>query len=399
MSGQWRYIMYHEIVKFNKLKSKAVSNLVNIQEPKENDRSPVIVVDGNPASIEEVIKELDDLIATICTNDQPLIVTRPGTIRYLLSKDGQSIISGIEMQQKSCIQLAACTQGSVQSSKTTAKWKAFTDEGKIITLVMGDITECQVDVIVNAANSMLDHANGVAAAIVRKGGGIIQKESSCYIQNEGKLCDGDAIMMKEVGSLPCQRLIHAAFPTWNGGRFYERSELISACTKSLNLAVHYCSVAFPGNAHGFPAAVYAHSMIKAFVSWSKANHASTLCDIRVVVSDTTLLNAFSEGIKKNEHCRVLSGHVDIDDAASDSTNRLYDHQDEKQTNAIELDRCTLSSVKEPSLTSGPQLQLENQSSTDSPSGDIEFAKQYIELLYGNIVDYQVLIMCCSYIAI
>ena len=171
--------------------------------------------------------------------------------------------------------------------------------------------------------------------------------------------------MKEVGSLSCQHLIHAAFPRWNGGRFYERSELISACTKSLNLAVHYCSVAFPGNAYGFPATVYAHSMIKAFVSWSKANDVSTLCDIRVVVSDTTLFNAISEEIEKNEHCR-------------------------------ELDRCILSSVKEPSLTSGPQLQLENQSSTDSPSGDIEFAKQYIELLYGNIADYQVLIMCCSY---
>jgi len=38
-----------------------------------------------------------------------------------------------------CIQLVVATQGSVESSKTTAKWKAFTDEGKTITLVMGDI--------------------------------------------------------------------------------------------------------------------------------------------------------------------------------------------------------------------------------------------------------------------
>jgi O-acetyl-ADP-ribose deacetylase len=51
------------------------------------------------------------------------------------------------------------------------------DKKKIIRLVNGDITERTVDVIVNAANSYLKHAGGVAGAIVRKGGGIIQKES------------------------------------------------------------------------------------------------------------------------------------------------------------------------------------------------------------------------------
>ena len=41
---------------------------------------------------------------------------------------------------------------------------------KIIRLVKGDITERNVDVIVNAANSYLKHGAGVAGAIVRKGG-------------------------------------------------------------------------------------------------------------------------------------------------------------------------------------------------------------------------------------
>lgn len=49
-------------------------------------------------------------------------------------------------------------------------------KGKIIRLVRGDITERNVDVIVNAANSYLRHGGGLAAAIVRKGGKIIQGE-------------------------------------------------------------------------------------------------------------------------------------------------------------------------------------------------------------------------------
>jgi O-acetyl-ADP-ribose deacetylase (regulator of RNase III) len=52
---------------------------------------------------------------------------------------------------------------------------------KIIKLVNGDITERNVDAIVNAANSYLKHGGGVVAAIVRKGGTIIQKESDKII--------------------------------------------------------------------------------------------------------------------------------------------------------------------------------------------------------------------------
>jgi O-acetyl-ADP-ribose deacetylase (regulator of RNase III) len=43
--------------------------------------------------------------------------------------------------------------------------------------VKGDITERDVDIIVNAANSYLKHGGGVAGAIVRKGGYTIQEES------------------------------------------------------------------------------------------------------------------------------------------------------------------------------------------------------------------------------
>ncbi len=52
--------------------------------------------------------------------------------------------------------------------------KLQSKSNKIIKLVKGDITERNSDVIVNAANSYLKHGGGVAAAIVRKGGVIIQ---------------------------------------------------------------------------------------------------------------------------------------------------------------------------------------------------------------------------------
>jgi O-acetyl-ADP-ribose deacetylase (regulator of RNase III) len=71
------------------------------------------------------------------------------------------------------------------------------DNNKTLRAVFGDITERDVDVIVNAAKSYLKHGGGVAAAIVRKGGKIIQEErdkigfvpvGSSVITAAGRLC-------------------------------------------------------------------------------------------------------------------------------------------------------------------------------------------------------------------
>ena len=52
-------------------------------------------------------------------------------------------------------------------------------------LAQGDITEEQVDAIVNAANSRLLHGGGVAGAIVRRGGYGIQTESDAWVRRFG----------------------------------------------------------------------------------------------------------------------------------------------------------------------------------------------------------------------
>ncbi len=100
--------------------------------------------------------------------------------------------------------------------------------GRIV-LREGDITEEEVDAIVNAANSALVLGAGVAGAIREKGGPSIQAEC-----NEiGPIEVGDAVVTG-AGNLPARYVIHAAgMPP--GGAVTEES-IRSCVARSLVLA-------------------------------------------------------------------------------------------------------------------------------------------------------------------
>ncbi len=84
--------------------------------------------------------------------------------------------------------------------------------GRNIYVYLGDITEMDTDAIVNAANEYLKHGGGVAGAIVRKGGKIIQEES-----NKIGYCPVGEAVVTSAGNLKAKYVIHAVGPRWGEG--------------------------------------------------------------------------------------------------------------------------------------------------------------------------------------
>ncbi len=82
-----------------------------------------------------------------------------------------------------------------------------------VDVIKGDITEIEADAIVNAANSFLKHGGGVALAIVRKGGYIIQKESDEYVKKHGIVPEG-GVSVTGAGKLKAKYVIHAVGPVY-----------------------------------------------------------------------------------------------------------------------------------------------------------------------------------------
>ena len=77
-------------------------------------------------------------------------------------------------------------------------FQGTSDNGCTVRVMQGDFTEFSVDVMVNAANEQLRHDGGVVGIISRKGGPIVQEESTKYVKAAGQLSTGDAVLFKGV---------------------------------------------------------------------------------------------------------------------------------------------------------------------------------------------------------
>ncbi len=132
--------------------------------------------------------------------------------------------------------------------------------GKKLRLVQGDLTEMDVDAIVNAANAQLILGGGVAGAIRTKGGPSIQEECDRI----GGVAVGGAVITGG-GRLKARFVIHAVGPRQGEGD--EDAKLESATRNSLLRASErgLRSIAFPAvstGIFGFPKDRCARIMLK-----------------------------------------------------------------------------------------------------------------------------------------
>jgi O-acetyl-ADP-ribose deacetylase (regulator of RNase III) len=164
-----------------------------------------------------------------------------------------------------------------------------------ISIERGDITDRDVDAIVNAANSTLAMGAGVAGAIKRKGGVIIEEEA----MRQGPVEVGDAVLTTG-GNLVATHVIHAAVM---GPDLKTDADKIGKATRAvLALATKHriTSLALPALGTGVghvPPAVSAEAMLNEVLTHLKTGQSSIRRVVFVLYQDDAY-RVFTETLKR-----------------------------------------------------------------------------------------------------
>ena len=166
--------------------------------------------------------------------------------------------------------------------------------GRTLTLVHGNLVHEAVNAIVNAANEHLQHGGGVAGAIVREGGEIIQQQSDRI----GHVATGSAAITS-AGRLRARYVIHAVGPVYHDGQHGEPALLARAYGRSLEVAAAHgaTSVAFPSistGAYRFPIAAAARIALETVVQALRRHPSITL--VRFVLFSPDDLQTYADAL-------------------------------------------------------------------------------------------------------
>jgi O-acetyl-ADP-ribose deacetylase (regulator of RNase III) len=122
-----------------------------------------------------------------------------------------------------------------------------------LSVVQGDITQQDVDAVVNAANRAMRGGGGVDGAIHRAGGPAVLED--CRRRFPHGLDTGDA-GWTTAGDLPARWVVHVVGPNWSAGE-RDRSLLVSCYRRALEVAdeLGAASIALPlvsAGVYGWP---------------------------------------------------------------------------------------------------------------------------------------------------
>ena len=201
-----------------------------------------------------------------------------------------------------------------------------------VTIKFGDIVEEEVDIIVNPANDRLMHSVGVAAAIDKASGGVIQTESRKVIHMKNIVPTGEAVATVAGGALKCKHVIHAV----GADADHHKNQcglLKNACINAMKIAQNLkaTSIAFPpispGNC-GIPSELVADSMLSTLCSYA-CSDPELLIDVRIIIIDEPTFEVFlNHFLKQKENLELLQYTRPINDSSKAAATTYHGMQAE-----------------------------------------------------------------------
>ena len=264
--------------------------------------SAVIKMEGEATPAASFTRRIHEIRDSIKVGKKE--VSKPGAVKHFQSTVGKNVLKGIAAGQKAVVEVYTVEEEAEEANRATSSLHhkichGTTDDGRMVNILQGDLTEFSADVMVNAANEQLNHTGGIAGIISRKGGSIVQEESTKHVKRAGQLRVGDAVLLKPAGNLPCKAIVHAIGPRWNGGKVQEEAYLAKAVRNSLVEASrhNYTSIVFPAISSGIfgvPIHICAKAMMQGIKEFSAQGQPPQLHSITIMLFQKEHISAFTQ---------------------------------------------------------------------------------------------------------
>lgn len=271
-----------------------------------------VVVTGTNEGVKKAMENVYNLASQV--ESQKVPIDKPGMRRVLNRNNGRKMLNLLENENNCVIEFFegekdASSKDVMEEEKGDERIEKesectfLTPQGKMIKVFKDNICDRNVDVIVNAANTKLQHLSGVSKAILDAGGEAIQHECDDFIIQQGSVLEGQ-VVVTSAGKMPFKKVVHAVGPSWRkeatrekaiGKTPREEKYLSYAVSNALDAARHFKSIALPAISTGafeFPHGLCAKIMVDATVQFCEENPNCYLSEIQFTSTDDAVVTAF-----------------------------------------------------------------------------------------------------------
>ncbi|XP_068051390.1 protein mono-ADP-ribosyltransferase PARP14-like isoform X2 [Anomalospiza imberbis] len=269
-------------------------------------KTPCISLRGPRAEVSEAFIVFEKIVSSLYSKNVP--IDKPGAKEFFTERKDLCIL---EAKQKfSCLIRIKEEEEEEKGGKAgdKVKRKVYYEKnlpgGIVVGVYKGNLCDYPVDVVVNASNEKLNHIGGLADALARAAGPVLQEECDELVRKLGSLQAGCAVITR-AGKLPCKNVIHAVGPRWSEKESQKCVWLLKKTVKKcLHLAdiYNHRSIALPaisGGIYGFPPQICADSIVSSIrETLEEFTEERSLKEVHLVSNSEEIVQILRETVRK-----------------------------------------------------------------------------------------------------
>ncbi|XP_052770990.1 protein mono-ADP-ribosyltransferase PARP14-like [Mya arenaria] len=274
------------------------------------DDAHAFEISGTKDGMEQAKTQVEALLTKV--NKKQHEVRKPGLGEYMQTEKGSEITRAVESAFPCVISMNdGCDDIGSENIRVIASCTGY--ENRRMFAAVGDMSEINVDVIVNPSDDNIGLFGGLGKVLKIKGGLALERPCRDYIKNNGPLSEGE-VFVSPAGNLKAKHIIHVVGPAWKDGTHQEVENLAEVVFKAMKQASmkNLKSLAMPAiscGVYGFPVKKATGIIVAAVKNFFRKEQDSSLTEIYLCDMNGGTVNAFTEALQKEWGAKNVEKHA------------------------------------------------------------------------------------------